>query len=255
MEKKPKISVAIITHNEEKNIPRCLQAAAILEPEFIIIDSHSTDNTLEIAKKFNAKCFSEDWKGFSEQKNSLIEKCNSEWILFLDADEVLSPELSNEILEAFEKQGIDGYSINRKTHYLGKLMNYAWRPDWNLRLVRKTSNPRWLGGIVHESLQIDGNIQQLHGDMVHYSYRDITHHFQKMLDYAHLSAQSYHQSGKKFRLMNLVLNPLIAFFRLFLMHRGYLDGIRGFIAAASSFAGTFMKYLYLWELEQKQRDS
>jgi glycosyltransferase involved in cell wall biosynthesis len=247
----PEISVAIITYNEEENLPRTLEAIKDIASEIIIVDSHSTDKTREIALSYGAKVFEEDWKGYKEQKNSALEKCTKPWILFLDADEVVSDELKKSILDELKNPEYDGYMINRKTYYLGKFLNHVWQPDWVLRLVKKEANPRWEGGNIHEYLKINGKIGKLEGDLYHYTYKDLNDHFKKSLKYAKLSSQELYKKGKKFKLHKLIINPWWAFVRVYIINLGFLDGIRGLSIAMSYLFSTFLKYMFLWELEQK----
>lgn len=251
MEKLP-LSVAIISYNEEKNIARTLQSIQDIATEIIIVDSFSKDKTVDIAKEYNVKVFSEEWKGHIQQKNSALEKCSEKWILSLDADEVLSNELRQNIFEAITNEKNDGYFINRKTHYLGKLMNYGWQPDKKLRLVKRSSNPVWEGLNPHDFLTIDGKTSFLKGDLIHYSYRNLRHHLQKTVDYAEISANVYFNNGRKATLSKLILNPLFAFFKIYFYQSGFLDGFRGFLAGFSSLLGTFLKYSFLWEKERNK---
>lgn len=246
----PSISAAIITFNEEENIVRTLESLKNFVDEIVIIDSGSSDRTIEIAKESGAKVFSEKWKGYSEQKNSLIEKCSSEWILFLDADEVITDELKNSIFKNLSAENtFDGYFISRKTYYLGKLLKHSWQPDLKLRLVNKKSNPIWIGNEIHEKLEIDGKTGCLDSYLIHFSYKDISHHFRKTLNYSLISAKDYYNNKKKFSLYKLILNPCVAFIKMYFINLSMLDGIRGFIAAFSSAFYTFMKYLHLWEID------
>jgi glycosyltransferase involved in cell wall biosynthesis len=247
---KPTISVAIITYNEESNLLRTLKAVSDIASEIIIIDSYSKDKTIEIAERFGAKIFTEDWKGFVDQKNSAIDKCTKEWILMLDADEVVSEELKLSMVKEIASPVANGYYINRKTHYIGKLMDHAWQPDWNLRLVKRSANPEWKGDMVHEYLEITGRKAKLDGILIHYSYNNIKHHFEKTIRYAEISARSYFEKGRRAGVVNLLINPIYAFIRLYFLRLGFLDGIRGFIAAISSAFGTFLKYAFLWEIER-----
>jgi glycosyltransferase involved in cell wall biosynthesis len=245
-----KLSIAIISHNEEHNLARTLDSVVPIADEIVIVDSYSTDKTLEIAQRYNARIFQKEWNGFSEQKNALLEKCNGEWILFLDCDEVLSKELIESIKKILINSEYDGYSINRKTFYIDKIMKYAWQPDLNLRLVKSSANPKWKGGEIHEFLTIEGSSGIIAGEIIHYSYKDMKQHFEKTISYAKISAESYYKKGKKFSFLNILLNPIIAFIRLYFINKGIFDGVYGFIAAMSSMIGTFLKYAFLWELEK-----
>lgn len=246
---KADLSLAIITFNEEENIGRTLESICQIAKEIIIVDSFSSDKTVKIARTYNAKVFLEKWKGHIEQKNSALEKCNAKWVLSLDADEVLSDELKKNILKAIKEENSDGFFLNRKTHYLGKLMNFAWQPDKKLRLVKRSCNPNWQGLNPHDYLTIQGKTASLKGDLTHYSYKDLRHHLQKTIDYAKISAKVYFENNKKASLIKLTLNPLFAFFKIYFIQLGVLDGFRGLLAAFSSMLGTFLKYSFLWELE------
>jgi glycosyltransferase involved in cell wall biosynthesis len=250
----PTLSVSVIANNEEYNIARMLDSVSAIASEIVVvIDKGSCDATEDIARQYGAKVYIEEWQGFTNQKNSSLAKCTCDWILMLDADEVVSCELRQSITEKLNNPEADSYYLNRKTVYLGKLLNFAWQPDRNLRLASRKSNPRWKGGLVHESLETDGSKSVLKGDLIHYSYRDIRHHFRKTMDYAAICGENYFRQGRKFRLANLLLNPVIAFVRLYFINMGFRDGIRGFIAAFSSFVYTFMKYVFLWEFQSGHR--
>lgn len=243
------ISVAIITFNEEDRIVKTIESVKDFASEIIIIDSNSTDNTVSIAENLGAKVYTENWKGYSAQKNSLIEKCSCQWILFLDADEEVSSTLKENIIKAISNDSnkISGYNIKRKTHYLGKLLNYSWQKDIRLRIVKKDSSPHWVGEVVHESLEIKGVIGTLDGFIIHYSYRNIKDHFNKTIMYAELSAEEYFKKGKKPSLFKLVFNPLFAFIKMYIIKLSFLDGIQGFIAASSAYMYAFLKYAFLWD--------
>lgn len=248
---KNSLSVAVITYNEEERLGKTLQSVNDLADEIIIIDSGSTDKTLNIAQDFKAKIFNESWKGFGKQKNSLIEKCTCDWILFIDADEALSYELRNfiktNILRATPKES--GFLIHRKTFYLGKLLEHSWQPDYKLRLVKNSKNIKWDDNNVHETLSADGAISKASGHLIHYSYNSIKNHFEKSLTYSKLSAEKYYKNGKKFSMVNIFLNPGFAFIKMYFLHLGFLDGFRGLIAAFSSFYSTLMKYVFLFEIQ------
>ena len=256
MDNKLDLSVAIITFNEEKRLGATLESICDISSEIVVIDSFSQDRTVEIAKKYNAKVFQEQWKGFVAQKNSLTSKCSHNFILYLDADEVISSELKREIVKAINKPYADGYYLRRKTHYLGKLLNYAWQKDERLRLVKKSAEPLWKGEIVHEELFINGKTSLLNGYIIHYSYKDIKEHFTKTINYANLSAKSYYNKGKKPSISKLVFSPFFSFFKLYILKKGFLDGVGGLIAGFSAYVYVFLKYAFLWEmyLNKKEQD-
>lgn len=251
MQIKLPLSVSFISYNEEANIGKTIESIKDIASEIILVDSHSTDDTREIARSYGAKVFEEDWKGHIEQKNSALEKCKQEWIFSLDCDEVVSEELKRSIVLMMSNPDADGYYVNRKTYYMGKFLEHVWNPDWKLRIVKKRSNPKWNGYNPHDTLNINGSIKKLNGDLYHYSYRDLEDHFKRTVDYARVAAQSYYKNGKKFRWHKPFLNSISAFLKVFIIQRGFLDGYQGLIIAVSSFFYVFLKYIFLWEIEIK----
>lgn len=255
MEKKLPLSVAIISFNEEDNIGRTLQAVASIASEIIVVDSHSTDRTTEIAGSFGAKVYDEDWKGHVAQKNSALAKCTQEWILSLDCDEVPDESLIASIIKAVESPTSDGYIINRRTYYMGKYLKYSWQPDWKLRLVRRESRPEWGGYDPHDRLTISGSTEKIRsGDLLHYSYRDIYDHYQRLVKYAKVAAQSYDRNGRRFSYWGLFTKPVFAFFKKYFLKLGFMDGFAGFAVAMSTFIYVFLKYMFLRELQQGRKD-
>jgi glycosyltransferase involved in cell wall biosynthesis len=249
---KKTLSVSIVSFNEEENIGRTLKSIVDIADEIVVVDSNSTDKTREIALSYGAKVFIEDWKGYINQKNSALEKCKGDWILCLDCDEVVTKELKEEIVTAVGVSGIDGYFINRRTVYLNKELKYVWQPDWKLRLVRRSASPRWTGYDPHDSLSIDGQTRRLKGILLHYPYKNVNHHFMKLIKYARTAALSYKEMNKSFKFYHLIFNPVFAFLKQYFLKRGFLDGFRGLIVAFSSFFYVFLKYLFLWEEENKE---
>ncbi len=248
------LSVAIISFNEENNIRRTLESIAPFAAEIILVDSNSTDRTREIASEFGAKIYLEEWKGHIAQKNSALEKCSQEWILCLDCDEVVTPELVTSLSQAITTPQINGWKINRRTVYLGKTLQYAWQPDRKLRLVRRDSNPVWGGYNPHDVLFVEGMTGNINGELLHHSYRDIRQHFEKTVYYAYHTAVSYHAKGKKPSIGKLLFNPAFSFIRNYIFQRGFLDGIHGFIAAISAFVYVFLKYVFLWEMKIRGKE-
>ncbi len=247
------LSVSIISFNEEENIAGTLNSIANIASEIIVVDSHSTDRTREIALSFGALVYEEDWKGHIEQKNSALKKCTQEWILSLDCDEVVTDELKHSIIDAISRTEADGYYMDRKTVYLGRLLKHAWQPDRKLRLVKQSSSPKWGGYNPHDVLRIIGTSKRLKGDLLHYSHKDVRDHFNRVVHYAHLVAESYRHNGRKFKLYNLFLNPVYAFVKEYVLKMGLRDGIRGLAVAVSVTFYTFLKYLFLWELELEDK--
>ncbi len=251
--KRLSLSVALITYNEEDRLSRVLESVKDLATEIIVVDSHSTDKTREIAESFGAKVFVEDWKGFVNQKNSALQKCSQEWVLFLDADEVLSEELQQSIKTALKDPQYDGYMVNRRTYYLGKFLRYTWQPEWRLRLVKRNANPRWEGRDPHDVLKIKGRVGKLRGDLYHYSFRSLKDHLIKSLRYAEISSEEKFLQGLEVKPTDLFLRPLWNFTKLYFIKGGIRDGLRGFLACSISSFYTFMKYAFLLEKKLKSR--
>ena len=249
---KPGLSISIVTYNEENNIERCLKSIGDIATEIIIVDSGSTDRTIDIAKSYGAKVFTEVWKGYIVQKNSALSKCAKEWILCLDADEEVTKELKTSIRIAVKEDTRDGYFINRRTFYSGRLLKHAWQPEYILRLVRKQSSPCWGGYEPHASLYVIGSTDKMKGDLVHYSYKNIKDHIEGLSKYAYLTARSYNEDGKSFHLYKLLFNPLFSFIKEFFLKLGLLDGLRGFFVAALSAVYVFLKYSFLWEINREE---
>lgn len=243
------LTVAIIAHNEEDRLPSTLSMIEDIASEIIVINSVSTDKTIDVARAYGAKVYTEEFKGFVDQKNSLIPKCTKDWILFLDADEVINEELKSAIVKAISEDSQSAYEINRFTFFLGKTMKHTWQPNFRLRLVRRDADPKWCGVLVHESLKVkDGvKIEKMPGHIIHYSFRDIADFFTRQMRYAKMSAKSYEIKGKKASLFKMLLNPMVSFIKQYFIKLGFLDGIAGFVAAIGTSFYTFLKYAFLWE--------
>jgi glycosyltransferase involved in cell wall biosynthesis len=251
------LSVAIITKNEAGNLPRLL---ASLEPlgaaEVVIVDSGSTDNTVEIAKTYGARVVETDWPGHVMQKNRALETCTQEWVLSLDADEPISIELAANIRALLTKKELDknGYEINRRNWFLDDWLYYAWTPEWRFRLVRKGKG-HWAGLNPHDRLKIEPPLGRLSGDIHHFSYNSIKELFSRSIDYAQMSAQSLNECGRKFRWHHLIFSPIVRFLQLLVIKRGWMDGWRGLIIAWSSMVTGFLKYAFLYEIEREHKRS
>ncbi|XHR28875.1 MAG: glycosyltransferase family 2 protein [Chthoniobacteraceae bacterium] len=246
------LSLAIITCNEEENLPRLLESAWGLAAEIVVVDSGSTDATETIARAAGASFLKAPWEGFILQKNRVLEACTQPWILFLDADEALSPELAASLKGLFAGGAApeaDGYWINRRTWYLGAWIWHAWYPEWRLRLVRR-GTCRWGGMDPHDVLKINGTTARLKGDLLHYSYRDLEDQLRRTVAYSRIMARSYAACGRKFRWRYLLLSPLFAFIKPLVLKGGWRDGWRGFVIAGIRMFDCFAKYAFLLEQER-----
>ena len=248
-----KLSVVKITKNEEDRLERTLKPLKDWAGEIVVIDSGSTDKTVEIAKRYGAKVHYNEWKDYATQKNFGLKKTSFDWILFLDADEVISEELKKAIEKVIEQPTAEGYYLRRRTYYLGKLLKYVWAKEKVLRLVNKNSKPRWVGK-VHERIELKGKKAYINeGFLYHYTYRNLKEQLDKTLKYAYLSALELHSKGKSFSIFKLIFSPLWNFIKLYFLQLGFLEGLRGFLIAIISSAGTFYKYALLWDLEREKK--
>ncbi|MDF2939965.1 MAG: glycosyl transferase family 2 [Gammaproteobacteria bacterium] len=246
------LTVALIAFNEESNIARTLESVKDIADEIIVVDSYSTDKTCEIAESYGARVVKHAWSGFTEQKNFLFSLCSKDFILNLDCDEVVTPQLASELKEMLNQPQYAGYRIPMRTFYMGKLLKYAWYGD-KFRLVKRSANPIWRGGEIHEKLYVNGEIGKLKNGLVHYSYQDIEDHFTRTVKYARLGAMKKFKAGNKFHYHSLLLNPAFAFIKSYFLQRGILDGLPGFVVACSSWLAAFLKYLFLYELENNNK--
>lgn len=244
------LSACIISFNEADNIKRCIESISSLAEEVIVVDSHSTDRTVEIAEQHGAIVYTEDWKGHVAQKNSALDKCSQPWIISLDCDEEVSPELKDSLQSAIARSDADGYFVNRKTYCLGKWINYSWYPDRKLRVI-KNGLARWEGYDPHDSLETKGTVKKLTGDLFHYPMERMEDLFSRTVAYAVIGAESYIKQGKKASLFNIIFNPAYSFIKHYFLKRGFLDGIQGFFIASASGYYTFLKYSIIWDRQRR----
>jgi glycosyltransferase involved in cell wall biosynthesis len=245
--------VCIITYNEADNIQGVLDTVKWAD-DIVVVDACSADRTVEIARSYTERVFVRVWPGFVAQKNFAIEQARHEWVLSLDADERLSPALQEELqrLCATGMQA-DAYYVARRAYFLGHWITHSgWYPDYKLRLFRK-SRARWHGGEVHESVRVTGTVGYLRGDLLHYTYRDLSHNLQTIDRYSTFGAQKLFAAGKRACWYDVTLRPVLTFFKKYLLCRGFQDGYAGlFIAVLTSYSN-FAKYAKLWELQQAHR--
>ena len=246
------LSVAILTFNSERCIEQVLESVRDVADEIVVLDSGSTDRTLNIVKSFGAKVYFREFDNFVNQKNHLLSLCREKWVLFIDDDEVLSDELKAEIKNVKTEEKFDGYYINVLTNYLGRWIKHAWYPDWHLRLARR-EKCRWVGDSVHETLRVEGEVGYLKGDLLHYSYPSVSYHLKKIDLYTTLYAEGAYKRGKRFSYKKLFLSPPGAFIRRYILKKGFLDGFEGFVLSVMASYYTFLKYLKLWEKEKNEK--
>jgi glycosyltransferase involved in cell wall biosynthesis len=236
------LSAVIITHNEERNIARCIASLKGMADEVVVVDSHSTDATQRICEEMGAKVLTRDWDGYSPQRNFAMDAASSDWILAIDADEELSPQLRDSILKVKAEGGHMNFTFNRRTNYCGQWINHSgWYPDTKFRLFDRREC-RWQG-IVHETLTVPiSGIRHLKGDLLHYSYSTITEHIDRTDRYATLAAQELLAQGKSTSLLKQIFSPVLKFIKFYVIGMGFLDGWHGLVIAWVSANGTYLKY-------------
>ena len=254
MEKPLPLSVVIVTLNEEENIKRAIESVKDIASEVLVIDSGSKDKTIEIAKKLGAKVIFHKWENYPSQVQFGIDNASNPYVFVIDADEEVSKELKESIKQIFKNGDIKKYAcfyVSRKTFYIGKFLNFAWQPEYRIRIFHKDKVK--YEGFLHEKVICTGKTKKLKGFLYHYTYKDIEDQYKKLIKYSKISAIGMHEKGKKFKLYNLILNPLWGFFKEYFIKLGFLDGIRGLSVAVSHFFYVFLKYLFLWEIEEEEK--
>ena len=246
-----KLSVAIITFNEERIIEKNLNAVHDLADEIIIVDSFSTDSTKEICLKFpKVKFIQQKFLGFGKQKNLAIEQCQSEWILFLDSDEIPNGELIDSIrrIVSEPKSAFNVYDVEFNNIFLGETLKYGgWGNIKRERLFRK-GHGKYSEDIVHEAFLTTETKGKLQGKINHYTYKDIYHHIEKSNKYTSMMAEKMYKNGKKSNIFKILFKPLFQFFKSYFLRLGFLDGLVGYYAAATAAFYTFLKYKKLHEI-------
>ena len=247
-----KISAVVITYNEEKNIRRCLESLKFAD-EIVVVDSESKDKTVSIAREYTEKIYIQKWLGFARQRKFACKLASSEWVLNIDADEMVTPELAEEIkkkIDAFPE--INGYWIRRRSKFLGRWIEHAWEPDWVLRLFRKGK------GIfgekqVHEGVSLKGKTGRLQGKIEHYPFENLSYNLKKLDSYTTLSASEMMEKRKTGILFRLLFSPILGFFKVYFIKQGFRDGIPGLILSGLHSFYVFSKYAKYWELKNKEK--
>lgn len=238
------LGVLVITRNEERNIHRCLYSVAFAD-RVVVVDSHSEDATVDIARAAGADVYVREWTGYSEQKQFALSRLDTDWVLWVDADEEVPAALEREIRGVLARDtDAAGYRIPRMVHYLGRWIRHGgWYPDPKLRLFRREAG-RFDGRLVHEGVSVTGRIGELSAPLHHYPYRDRAHHADKVDQYARLAAEQLERDGTSVNLLHRWLRPPLRFVRMWILKGGFLDGYAGFVAARMGARYVRLKYRY-----------
>ncbi|SFN02307.1 Glycosyltransferase involved in cell wall bisynthesis [Formivibrio citricus] len=250
--KMPTLGVAMISRNAAAHLDACL-AAVRWADRIVVLDSGSADNTLDIARAHGAEIHvSVDWPGFGVQKNRCLALLDTDWILALDADEVLSPELAEEIRAAVAAPKADVYALPRLSNYCGRWMHHSgWYPDFVPRLFKRGA-ARYSDDLVHERLIFAGEAVRLQHHLLHHSFDDLSQVLAKIDSYSSAGAQQRLARGERSGLLKAIGKGLWTFIRSYFLKRGFLDGREGFILAVSNAEGAYYRYLKLMYLGEKQ---
>jgi len=247
-----KLSVVIITLNEERNIGRCLESVKAVADEIVVVDSLSTDKTKEICEAHKVRFVEQKFLGYVEQKNFALNLATHDHVLSLDADEALSFELLEEIKQIKNNFEFDGYRFNRLTNYNGHWVKYCgWYPDTKLRIVVK-NKAKWIGTNPHDALVVEGSISHIKGDLLHYSYDSISAHVLQSNKFSTIEATSLFNRGKRASLSKLVTRPFVQFFKDYILRKGFLDGRYGFVICFLNSMYVLLKYAKMMDLERSK---
>ena len=239
------LSLVVITRDAGAQLEACLASAAFAD-EAVVVDSGSRDDTVEIARRSGARVVAHEWLGFGPQKNFAVAQATHDWVLCLDADEQLSPQLASAIRGAMQKPQYKAYAMPRRNRFLGRWLAHGeGYPDWNLRLFDRR-HARWSDDEVHERVLSDGTVGRLEGDLLHASAESLDAYLAKQNRYTTLQAAAMHARGERFSVLRLVLSPLLRFLRFYLLRAGFLDGAEGFLLAVFTAETSYYPYMKAW---------
>ncbi|MGP0628408.1 glycosyltransferase family 2 protein [Nitrospina sp. 32_T5] len=246
------LSVILITKNEAVRIRQCLESVKWAD-EIVVLDSGSTDGTPDICREYTDQVHDVDWPGFGPQKNRALDMATGDWVLSVDADEVVTDALRDEIERTLRNPKYNGYKIPRSSHYVGRRIRHSgWTPDYVVRLMKKGSGA-FTNSLVHEKLEIAGKVGRFKNPLIHYSFDTFEDVLDKMNRYSTYNAQMLYEQDRNSSLVEAVARGMWAFFRAYILKRGFLDGRQGFQLAVSNAEGTYYKYVKLMELYRNKK--
>jgi glycosyltransferase involved in cell wall biosynthesis len=247
------LSVTIITKDESENIERALKSVAFAD-EIVVVDSGSADDTCELARRYTDKVLTHDWEGHVKQKQFAVDQAEHDWILSIDADEEVSASLAEKIKGVLsDSPKADAYQVNRRSYYLGKWIEHSgWYPDRRIRLFDRTK-ARWGGTDPHDWVVCDGTVARLDADLLHYPYRDLSHHLSVINSYTTIMAERAYENGRRATLLDVLFRPPFAFIKKLLVKAAFLDGYPGLVVAVTSAVSVFFKYVKLRDLAAREK--
>ena len=246
-----KLTVTVITYNESAHIAAALQSVSWAD-EIVVVDSHSSDDTVAIARPYATRIETRDWPGYGAQKNYAATIASNDWILSIDADERVTPELADEIRATLATEPAQrGFRVPRVTWYLGRwIRSTDWYPDYQLRLYDRRA-ATWNSRRVHESVDIQGTPGVLRHELQHYAYRDISHHLATIDRYTSLAAEQWFAEGRRTSALEMLVHPRLAFLRNYLLRGGIREGAPGLLVSRMNAYYVFLKFAKLWELQNR----
>jgi glycosyltransferase involved in cell wall biosynthesis len=254
MTQREPLSLVLITLNAAAQLEACLQSATFAD-EIVLVDSGSTDGTVALAERYGARVVQQAWLGFGPQKQYAVTQAAHDWVLCLDADERVTPELRQSIEAALARPVAAAYRFARCNRFLGRYLRHGeGYPDWNLRLFDRR-RARWSADVVHENVVADGPVGTLSGDLLHDSAETIATYLGKQNRYTTLAAEAAFGAGKRASGAQLLLSPLVRFVKFYAVRRGFLDGLPGFIHIVIGCFNSFSKYAKMIELQKKEAHS
>jgi glycosyltransferase involved in cell wall biosynthesis len=251
----PTVSAIVVCFNEERNIGACLESLRWCD-EIVVVDAFSTDGTVEICRRYTDRVIQRKWAGYRDQKAFAHSQATKEWVLLVDADERVTPELKEEIRQTLiqDHGQYGGYSIPRLVRFLSRWWRRGgWYPDYDIRLFRR-NGATWGGMDPHEQILVDGKVRRLRHPLHHFSYRDIEDHIQRINRFTSISVQELRKEGQRWRMTDALFRPAFRFFRYYVLQRGFMEGFAGFYVAVTAAVYVFLKYAKLWEAELEKKD-
>jgi glycosyltransferase involved in cell wall biosynthesis len=244
-----RLSAYVITLNEEANIAACLESITWAD-DIVVIDSNSTDRTVEIARRYTERIYQEGFAGFGRLRNAALARCRYDWVLSVDADERVTPELREEIVRELAAPRHAAYFVPRKSHFLGHWIRHCgWYPDYRQPQLFDRRRFGYRDQLVHEGFECQGSVGRLEGHVLQYPFRTVGQFLQKMDRYSALRAAEMARQGRGFSPVRLILSPPFTFLRMYLLRQGFRDGLPGFVLSSLYAYYTLLKYVRLWEAQ------